>query len=66
LTSVGGGVSFNLPLLPVVEVEGRVGVRFGDTRRWAVGALVRLGWDIGHQERAPMPQFGAFFGYVPL
>ncbi|PCC71728.1 hypothetical protein SAMN02745121_03081 [Nannocystis exedens] len=65
-TSVGGGVSFNLPLLPVVEVEGRIGLRFGETRRWVFGALARLGWDIGHEERAPMPQFGAFFGYAPL
>lgn len=65
-TSVGGGVAFNLPLLPVVEVEGRIGLRFGETRRWVFGALARLGWDIGHQERAPMPQLGAFFGFAPL
>ncbi|MCY1061007.1 hypothetical protein [Nannocystis sp. SCPEA4] len=66
LTGVGGGVAFTLPLKPIAEVEARIGVRFGDKRHWAVGALVRLGWDIGHEELAPMPQFGAFFGYVPL
>lgn len=66
LVGVGAGVAFNLPLLPVVEVEGRVGFRFGDTRRWVVGALARLGWDIGHQERAPMPQFGLFIGFTTL
>lgn len=60
LTGVGG-VAFTLPLKPIAEVEARVGLRFGDTRRWAVSALVRLGRDIGHQERAPMPQLGAFF-----
>ncbi|WAS94721.1 hypothetical protein [Nannocystis punicea] len=65
-TSVGAGVAFNMPLLPVVEVEGRIGVRLGDERRWVIGALARLGWDIGHQERAPMPQFGAFVGWTML
>lgn len=66
LAGVGGGVAFALNWKPVVEVEGRVGVRFGGARRWAVGVLVRLGWDVGHQERAPMPQFGLFLGYAPL
>lgn len=59
--SVGGGAAFLL-LNPVVEAEGRVGIRFGSKRYGVFAAMVRLGWDIGHRERAPMPQFGLVFG----
>lgn len=60
-TSVAGGAAF-LGWNPVVEVEGRSGLRWGSRRYGVVGALVRVGWDVGHRERAPMPQLGLFFG----
>ena len=65
LVSTGGGLAFVAPLSPVVEVEGRVAVRFG-AGKWHFGGLVRLGWDVGHQEYAPMPQFGIFIGLTNL
>lgn len=64
-TSVGGGAAF-LERKPVVEAEGRVGLRFGRKRYGVVALQLRLGWDIGHHERAPMPQFGAVFGFAFL
>ncbi|MCY0990822.1 hypothetical protein OV203_26995 [Nannocystis sp. ILAH1] len=65
LVAVGGGAAFVWPLSPVVEAETRVAVRFG-SGRWHFGGLVRLGWDIGHREYAPMPQFGLFIGTTSL
>lgn len=65
LVAVGGGAAFVWPLSPVVEAETRVAVRFG-SGRWHLGGLVRLGWDIGHREYAPMPQFGLFIGTTSL
>ena len=47
---------------PVVEVETRVGFRFGERRRGVIAGVARLGWDIGHRERAPMPQLGVILG----
>ncbi|MCY1060737.1 hypothetical protein [Nannocystis sp. SCPEA4] len=64
--SIGGGVALMLPLRPQIEVEARMGVRLGKERRWVVGGLVRLGWNIFHRERAPMPQLGLFIGYTSL
>lgn len=65
LVAVGGGVAFVWPLSPVPEAETRVAVRFG-AGKWHAGALVRLGWDVGHREYAPMPQFGLFIGLTNL
>ncbi|HEY8379640.1 MAG TPA: hypothetical protein VIK91_24275 [Nannocystis sp.] len=65
LVGTGGGVAFVAPLSPVVEAEGRVGVRFG-SGKWHFGALVPLGWDVGHREYAPLPQFGLFIGVTNL
>jgi hypothetical protein len=59
--SVGGGAAF-LITNPVVEVEGRVGLRWGSKKYGVVGVMMRLGWDVGHREQAPMPQLGVFFG----
>ncbi|MCY1009952.1 hypothetical protein OV079_31200 [Nannocystis pusilla] len=59
--SVGGGFAVRL-LSPMVEVEGRVGFRFGSSRRGIVGGQVRLGYDFAHREGAPVPQVGAFIG----
>ncbi len=51
-----------------VEIEGRVGYRFGvHAGRRAVGVfglLAQLGWDISHRELAPMPQLGVFIGFL--
>lgn len=63
--SVGGGGAF-LWLSPVVEVEGRVGLRFGSKQYGVLAAQVRLGWDIGHRELAPMPQFGVVLGFAVM
>lgn len=63
--SVGGGVAF-LEVSPVVEAEGRVGLRFGRKRYGVVAGQVRLGWDVGHRERAPMPQFGVVIGFAVM
>jgi hypothetical protein len=64
-TSVGGGAAF-LMTNPVVEAEGRVGRRFGDKRHGIIAAQVRVGWDVGHREELPMPQFGVVFGVALL
>ncbi|HEY0135716.1 MAG TPA: hypothetical protein VGB85_16645 [Nannocystis sp.] len=63
--SVGAGAAF-LELNPVVEAEGRLGVRFGRKKYGVVAAMMRLGWDIGHRERVPMPQFGIVFGFAVM
>ncbi|WP_143141397.1 hypothetical protein [Nannocystis exedens] len=59
--SVGGGFAVRF-LSPMVEVEGRVGYRFGSSRRGIVGGMVRLGYDFAHREGLPVPQVGAFIG----
>ncbi|WP_434420092.1 hypothetical protein [Nannocystis pusilla] len=59
--SVGGGLAVRT-FSPMVEVEGRVGFRFGSSRRGIVGGQVRLGYDFAHREGAPVPQVGAFIG----
>jgi hypothetical protein len=59
--AVGGGAAFMMTS-PVVEAEGRIGLRWGGKKQGVVGVMMRLGWDVGHRERAPMPQFGVFFG----
>lgn len=63
--SVGGGAAF-METSPVVEVEGRIGLRFGSKQYGIVAAQVRLGWDIGHREQAPMPQFGVVIGFAVM
>ena len=63
--SVGGGAAV-LAIFPVVEVETRVGLRFGKRRRGVVAGLVRVGWNIGYREQAPMPQLGVVFGVALL
>lgn len=63
--SVGGGAAF-LVVVPVVEAEGRVGLRFGSKRYGVVAAQVRLGWNLGRHEQAPMPQLGVVFGLALL
>ncbi len=60
-TSVGGGAAF-LAVIPVVEVEGRIGVRWGTRKYGVFGAIARVGWNIGYREQAPMPQLGLFLG----
>jgi hypothetical protein len=62
---VGGGVALLL-VRPVIEVEGRVALRFGPKRRGIVGGLARLGWNVAYGERAPVPQFGLFLGVSTL
>lgn len=63
--SVGVGAAL-LGVSPVPEVEGRLGVRFGSKKYGVFGGLVRVGWDVGHREQAPMPQFGLFIGFALL
>jgi hypothetical protein len=63
--SVGGGAAF-LWTFPVAEAEGRIGVRFGSKRYGILAALVRIGWNLGFREQAPMPQFGLVVGFAFL
>ena len=63
--SVGGGVAL-LFIRPVIEVEGRVALRFGPRRRGIFGGVARLGWNVAYGERAPVPQFGLFLGVTTL
>lgn len=63
--SVGGGVAL-LIIRPVIEVEGRVAVRFGKRGRGVFGGMARLGWNVAYGERAPMPQLGLFLGVSTL
>ncbi len=63
--SVGGGAAI-LAVYPVVEVETRVGLRFGARRRGIFAGLVRVGWNIGYREQAPMPQLGLVLGVALL
>ena len=65
LVTTSGGVAFVFPLSPVVEVETRVAVRLGGGK-WHFGGLLRLGWDVGHREYAPMPQVGIYIGLTNL
>lgn len=65
LVTVGGGLAF-LVLSPVVEAEARVAWRFGERRRGLLGLVARLGWNVGYDERAPMPQLGVVFGAASL
>jgi hypothetical protein len=51
---------------PVIEVEGRVALRFGPRRRGIFGGVARLGWNVAYGERAPVPQFGLFLGVTTL
>jgi hypothetical protein len=70
--TVGGGVAFlaypfyylQSEVRPVIEAEGRLGLRFAPGRRGVLGVLLRLGWNVGFGELAPMPQFGLFIGGV--
>ena len=59
--SVGGGFAVRL-FSPMVEAEGRVGLRFGSRRRGIVAGVVRLGYDFAHREGAPVPQVGVVVG----
>ena len=63
--SVGGGVAV-LAIFPLVEVETRVGLRFGARRRGVIAGLVRLGWNFHYREQAPMPQLGVVLGVALL
>lgn len=63
--SVGGGLALML-MLPAVEVEGRVGVRFGERRRGVFGGLARLQYTLLFSELAPVPQLGLFLGFTTL
>ncbi|WAS95113.1 hypothetical protein [Nannocystis punicea] len=59
--SVGGGFAVRF-FSPMVEAEGRVGLRFGSRRRGIVAGVVRLGYDFAHREGAPVPQVGVVVG----
>lgn len=63
--SVSGGLAL-LIIRPVLEVEGRLAVRFGPKRRGLFGGLMRLGWNVAYGEHAPMPQLGLFLGISTL
>jgi hypothetical protein len=60
--TVGGGLAFRV-FSPLVEAEGRVGFRFGASRRGTLAAVVRLGYDFDHREGAPVPQVGVVMGF---
>lgn len=60
--TIGGGLGFLLFYPALVEVETRVGVRLGARKRMVLGGQVRLGHNFLYREKAPLPQFGAFFG----
>lgn len=70
--AVGGGIAFlaypvdslHPEVRPVIEAEGRLGLRFAPGRRGVLGVLLRLGWNTGFGELAPLPQFGLFIGGV--
>jgi hypothetical protein len=77
--AIGGGIAIfsggYLPANPgdwrpsVAEFEGRLGYIFGrrrDQRRLAgvVGGTARLGWNAASLEKAPVPQLGAFIGFL--
>ena len=74
--AIGGGLAvFSYSSAPrdwrasVAEVEGRVGYIFGrhrDERRvvGVVGGTARLGWNAASLEKAPVPQLGAFIGFL--
>ncbi len=77
--AIGGGLAIfsgrYLPAAPevwrpsVAEFEGRVGYTFGrhrDSRRLVgvVGGMARLGWNAASLEKAPVPQVGAFIGFL--
>ncbi|MDC0674532.1 hypothetical protein [Nannocystis radixulma] len=59
--SVGGGFAVRF-FSPMIEAEGRVGLRFGSRRRGIVAGMVRLGYDFAHREGAPVPQVGVVVG----
>jgi len=65
LATVGGGCAL-LIMRPVIEVEGRIGVRFGALRRGLFGAVARVGWNVGYGEHAPLPQLGLVLGLSML
>ncbi len=70
--ALGGGLAvFNLlgPRPAVAEIEAQVGYLFGrrlHARRLAgvIGLKARLGWNAASLEKAPLPQIGAFLGFV--
>ena len=59
--SFGGGAAIRF-YQPMVEIEGRIGYRFGAKKRGIVGAVARLGYDFYHREGAPVPQVGVMIG----
>lgn len=59
--SFGGGAAFRMDQ-PMVEIEGRLGYRFGAKKRGIVGAVARIGYDFYHREGAPVPQLGVVIG----
>ncbi len=66
--SVGGGVAFMIDS-PIIEAEGRVGYVFGKRGSLGrvlgvLGATMRLGWNVGKSEGAPLPQLGLFVGIL--
>mgnify|MGYP000414419962 CR=1 FL=1 len=60
--SVAGGVAFFFFMPSVVELETRIGMRFGARQRGVFGGHIRLGHNFGFHEKAPLPQFGLFVG----
>jgi len=77
--ALGGGLAIfsgrYLPAAPkdwrpsVAEVEGRLGYIFGRRRDHrslvgVVGGTARLGWNAASLEKAPVPQLGAFIGFL--
>lgn len=64
--SIGGGLAFLLFYPGVVEVETRIGMRFGRRKRGVFGAQVRLGHNFYYREKAPLPQAGLFLGFSLL
>jgi len=77
--AVGGGLAvfggFIVPAAPrtwrpsIAEVEGRLGYIFGRRRHsrrlvGVVGGTARVGWNAASLEKAPVPQLGAFIGFL--
>jgi hypothetical protein len=60
--TVGGGLALMM-VLPMAEVEARVGARLGKRGRALFGVTMRGIWDFWHREKSPVPQLGLFAGF---